>query len=171
MNGGLQKLQVPEFKDRLFCHYYYWEFYSLELLTWAHNIAFETFALNPGCLFELIRCMSSTAAASNRPVVFSSLNEALSIQWFWCSRVYWWNLMSILSVEENLFLKSHWGCLKDFLAQMSGWLWVFQWGRPSAKYCGQDDDNPLSLSFIFLSRPFIDNLNWTPIKLRTYISI
>lgn len=32
-------------------------------------------------------------------------------------------------------------------------------GRPSAKYCGQGDDNPLSLSFIFLSRPFVYNLS------------
>lgn len=145
MNEGLQKLQVPEFKDKLFSHYYYWEFYSLELFTWTHNIAFETFALNLGCLFELRCMMSSTAAASNRPVVLltllnkprldkkersfttfsDGLNEALSIQWFWCSWMYWWNLRRILSVEENLFVKSH--CLLRWWR--GGALWKTFWRK------------------------------------------
>lgn len=172
MNGGLQKLQVPEFKDKLFYHYYYyyyWEFYSLELFTWTHNIAFNRFK-------------SWMLVWANKVYVL-----------YCCCITKWSFKHSVVSVLTGVLMKSHeyslrggkpvcekslpvamverWGCLKDFLAQMSGWLWVFQWGRPSAKYCGQDDDNPLSLSFIFLSRPFIDDLSWTPIKLHRYISI
>lgn len=136
MNEGLQKLQVPEFKDKLFYHYYYyWEFYSLELFTWTHNIAFETFALNPGCLFELIRCMSSTAAASNRPVVFfitkwSFNHSVVSVLTGVLMKFHEYSLRGGKPVCEKslpVAMVERWGCLKDFLAQMSGWLWVFQW--------------------------------------------
>lgn len=154
MNEGLQKLQVPEFKDKLFYHYYYWEFYSLELFTWTHNIAFETFALNLGCLFELRCMMSSTAAASNRPVVLLTLLNKPRLdkkeRSFTTFPITKWSfkhsmvlvLMGVLMKSQEYSLRGgkpvcekslsvamveRWGSLKDFLAQMSGWLWVFQW--------------------------------------------
>lgn len=184
MNEGLQKLQVPEFKDKLFYHYYYWEFYSLELFTWTHNIAFETFTLNLGCLFEL-RCASSTAAASNRPVVLLTL---LNKPWLDKKDLKFFYNFSHGCIDEISWVFSPWRktCLwKVIVCCDGGEVGLFERlfganvrltlglpvGRPSAKYCGQDDDNPLSLSFIFLSRPFIDNLSWTPIKLHRYTSI
>lgn len=45
------------------------------------------------------------------------------------------------------------------LVLMSSWLWIFYLGRPSGQYGRQDDDNPLSLKLIFLSRAFINKLD------------